>query len=174
MQQTNFSRSLTSVAEQVATSPKPWKTSMESGNFSSTFNGVNLPFRTKALTVSHPVKQCNAGRSEHKSDPFTSTICLTFNSLRLLPVPVSNKTNGCIFCAYFNRRTNTSVSGERTMIWVVVGVVWEICIQWRIILVSASSCELKRVLTAVTETVSPVGNRQAVTFSCNSEVNFPT
>ena len=77
--------------------------------FSSTFNEVILHLLTKALIVSHPVKQCKAVRGKHRSDPLTSTICLKISCLCLLPVPVSNKTTASRGWEYLRIKTSTTV-----------------------------------------------------------------
>ena len=107
--QTNSSSSSSNISEHVSPFLKHSKTCMKSEYFLS---GVNLPLWTKELTVSQPVKQCYSGRTEHKSEPFTSMICLILRSLRLSPVLASNKTTESKFLSYLKSRNSTSVPGD--------------------------------------------------------------
>ena len=59
--------------------------------FSIIWNGFTLPRRTKELVKSHPVKACKDINALQAAVPIAVALVLTFNSLRLFPVPVSNK-----------------------------------------------------------------------------------
>ena len=83
------------------------------------------------------VWQCMAGKTVQISSPVFWTMLLTFRSCLLLPTPVSNKTVKCISLQYRASSTNSSVSGDLTMI---VLLIFRQC---SIILVSASSWEEK-------------------------------
>ena len=47
-----------------------------------------------------------------------------------------------------------SVSGDQTVIWVVINAIPHVCMQWSMILISASSSEVARAPTDLTSTAS--------------------
>ena len=114
---TNFSISVSNWLLHSCSWPSMVSVEIYSAFFSTSLRGDIFPLRTKALVVSQPVRQWNAGNIEQMASPFWWTMSLTVSSLSLFPNPVSNSIDLLIWLQYFVSKLKTSMSGDLPILW---------------------------------------------------------